>query len=260
LPLGRVSTGWYLRLGVTIMTVETAAPADTHAYARFTRRLQAVFVDMIVFMAIFVLSLVIAVSLKSDNVARVLGFTVVATWLLYEPVLVSMTGGTIGHHLYNIRVVDDRGGNVSFLKAVVRVIIKTVLSWYSFITMATTMRHQAVHDLLTRSTVQIRDAAKAQPHHFIASRQELGAPGIPSALRRIIVIAVYLVALFVLFTVFLALTATVGLVSERCVDGAPCTGQELAVMSVLWICWFAASVVAGIFGWRGRLWGARAQR
>ena len=138
--------------------------------------------------------------------------------------------------------------------------IWTVLSWYSFITMATTMRHQAVHDLLTHSTVQIRDAAKAQPHHFIGSRQELGAPGMPSALRRIIVIAVCLIAIFVVFTVMLALTSTVGLVSQRCIDGAPCTGRELAVLGILWICWFGASVAAGIFGWRGRLWGARAKR
>jgi hypothetical protein len=36
-----------------------------------------------------------------------------------------------------------------------------VLGVYSFVTMATTSRRQAVHDLLTQSTVQIRDRSKA---------------------------------------------------------------------------------------------------
>ena len=52
-----------------------------------------------------------------------------------------------------MRVVDDRGGNVSFIKALARMIIKSLLSWYSFLAMAMTSRHQAVHDLLPRSTV-----------------------------------------------------------------------------------------------------------
>jgi len=242
------------------MTIVTAAPADTHAYARFTRRLQAVLIDSIVFMLIFVAALTLGVSFKSDNIARILGFTVVLTWLLYEPVLVSMTGGTIGHHLYNIRVVDDRGGNISFGKAVLRVIIKTLLSWYSFITMATTSRHQAVHDLLTHSTVQIRDVAKAQAHHLVASRRELSAPGMPSKVRRTIAIVVYLVAIFVAFTVMLAATAAIGLVSESCIDGAPCSGREIGIMSILWIGWFGVSIGSAIYGWRGRLWGARARR
>jgi hypothetical protein len=84
------------------------------------RRVQGVCIDAIVFMLIMAGALIIAVSFGSDNIARILGFTVAATWLLYEPVLVSMTGGTVGHYVYNMRVVDDRSaGNISFGKAVV---------------------------------------------------------------------------------------------------------------------------------------------
>ncbi|HEX5211817.1 MAG TPA: RDD family protein [Pseudolabrys sp.] len=151
----------------------TAIPVDTHAYARFTRRLRAVMIDSIVFMLILAGTLIAATSLGSDNIARILGFVVVATWLLYEPVLVSMTGGTIGHWRSNLRVVDDAGGNISFGKAVIRVIIKTLLGWISFISMAATSRHQALHDIMTRSTVQIRDAANAEPHHFAQARAPL---------------------------------------------------------------------------------------
>ena len=154
------------------MTIDSEASSDKSAYARFTRRLQGVLIDSIIFMLILAASLITAVSFRSDNVGRILGITVVAAWLLYEPLLVSMTGGTIGHYLCNLRVVDDRGGNISFVKAVVRVAIKSLLGWYSFIAMAITSRHQAVHDYLTRSTVQIRDLAKAKPYHFTGRRDE----------------------------------------------------------------------------------------
>lgn len=145
----------------TEVTVDSEASSDTHAYARFTRRIQGVFIDVIIFMVILAAALLLAVSFASDHIARILGATVVVTWLFYEPLLVSLTGGTIGHYLCNMRVVDDGGGNVSFIKAFARMIIKSLLGWYSFLTMAMTSRHQAVHDLLTRSTVQMRDLTKA---------------------------------------------------------------------------------------------------
>ena len=103
-----------------------------NAYARFTRRVQAVLVDTIIFMFILAGALAVAVSFASDSIARILGFTVAATWLFYEPLLVSLTGGTIGHYLYNMRVVDDRGGNVGFLTAIARVLIKSLLGLVLF--------------------------------------------------------------------------------------------------------------------------------
>lgn len=117
--------------------------------------MQGVFIDAIIFMLILAVALMLAVWFASDHIARILGVTVAATWLFYEPLLVSLTGGTIGHYLCNMRVVDDDRGNIGFVKAVARMIIKSLLGWYSFLAMAMTSRHQAVHDLLTRSTVQM---------------------------------------------------------------------------------------------------------
>ena len=74
----------------------------------------------------------------------------------------ALTGSTVGHYLCNLRVVDNKtGGNINFFKAVLRTLLKAVLGWLSFVTMATTRRHQAIHDLATNSTVQIRNAAQA---------------------------------------------------------------------------------------------------
>lgn len=140
--------------------MDTAAAPQVLApsYGRFWPRVRAVYIDSIILIVVMAVGLVVAVSLRVDSVTRVLGFSVAGFWLLYEPLLVSFTGGTIGHRRANLRVVDDRtGGNVSVPKAVARALIKGPLGWVSFVTMALTRRSQAIHDLLTRSTVQVRD-------------------------------------------------------------------------------------------------------
>ena len=149
--------------------IETIVAAP--AYGRFSRRLQAVLIDWMIFLILMAAALSIATAMQSNNVGRILGFTFVAILLLYEPVLVPLTGGTVGHYLCNLRVIDDRtGGNISVLKAAARALIKSVLGIYSFITMGTTLRHQALHDVLTRSTVQMRNLAKAKTYHHSAER------------------------------------------------------------------------------------------
>ena len=242
------------------VTVAGDASSDSQAYVRFTRRVQAVLVDSIIFMVVLAAALAVAIAFASDNIARIVGFTVAATWLFYEPLLVSLTGGTIGHYLFNMRVVDDRGGNVNFLKAVARVLIKSLLGWYSFVAMAMTYRHQAVHDLLTSSTVQIRDLAKAQPHHFRGRRKTISQVGTPSLVRRSAIIAAYLLSCFVVFSLAMAFLAPIGLVSRQCIDGEPCSTTELIVLTMLWIAWAGTSIWTAVAGWQGRLLGARAEQ
>jgi hypothetical protein len=139
----------------------------------------------------------------------------------------SIAGSTIGHFRANLRVVDNRtDGNISFVKAVVRVIIKGVLGIYSFITMATTSRHQALHDLLTRSTVQIRDLSKASPHHCVQAHMELSNPTMPSAWRRILGIILYLAAVWVVALLVGYGIRRAGLLSNACFTGGRCSPSE----------------------------------
>jgi hypothetical protein len=210
------------------------------------------------FLLVQVCALQIAVALNSDDLARVVGFTVVAGFFLYEPVLVSLTGGTVGHYLSNLRVIDDRSrGNVSFLKAVARVAIKAVLSWYSFVSMAAARRHQAVHDLLTRSTVQMRDPAKAKPHHYIRERVELSAPDMPSRLRRVLVIFAYLVASFIILGIAMHALVVADLYSAACGDFRRCSDAERWVEIAVGFCLLGLVALWVGLGWTGRLLGAR---
>ena len=245
------------------MTVmETSAETGVEpAYARFTPRLRALVIDFAIMAALMVIALFVAIASSAENIARVLGFTVVAVWLLYEPLFVWLYGGTLGHTRSNLRVVDNRTqGHVGLLKAVARTIIKSALGWVSFVTMLTTRRSQAVHDLLTQSTVQIRDRAKARPHQFIGERLEFASDTMPSAARRIAIILVYVLLSFVLVIVGDLILSRAGLVRDACTLRGRCSRFEELVATALGLAWIALAIVLIVLGWRGRLPGARRAR
>ena len=155
------------------MTESTNAPLPTGhkapappLYANFPRRLDALSIDSVVLIGFSILVFLLASLLERLDVARIA--LVVCWWLtlvLYEPVMVWRFGGTIGHRAMNLRVVDNRtAGNVSLLKALARLVVKGLLGIASFFSMNFSRRHQAVHDILTGSSVQIRNPSKTPAH------------------------------------------------------------------------------------------------
>jgi uncharacterized RDD family membrane protein YckC len=246
---------------VTIASDSPAQALDAPRYGRFLRRFQAALIDLIVMIVAIYTALFIAVTLNSDNLARTIGFSVAAGWLLYEPLLVWATGSTVGHYFRNLRVVDDKtGGNISFGKAVVRTVIKALLSWLSFISMATTRRHQAVHDLVTGSTVQLRNPGEASPEHYSGENIELSAAGMPSRGRRLAVIGLYLAAGGAVFVLALWGLMSAGYIAQACILDDRCTAKDENLILVLIWCWLGASIACVIMGWRGRLLGSRVRQ
>jgi uncharacterized RDD family membrane protein YckC len=231
-------------------------------YARFSRRFRGIMLDWLILMVVLFGALALASTVRNDNFSRALGIFVVAVLLLYEPVLVSFTGSTLGHYFTNLRVVDDRsGGNVSFLKACARSLIKGVLGLYSFVILAATRRNQAVHDLLTKSTVQIRDPAKALPGQYVIERSDTADARLPSRWKRVAAICVYLVLMFVAYIAVLAGLEAADIIPMACIENVNrCSaGERLlhtagAVLTLL----LTALIIAR--GWKGRLFGARKVR
>lgn len=227
-------------------------------YARFSRRFRGIFIDWVVTLVAICAALLVVSAVAIDSVSRALGIVVIAALLLYEPVLVSFTGGTVGHHLSNLRVVDDAtGGNVGFLKACARLLIKGFLGWYSFVVIAATRRNQAIHDLVTRSTVQIRDPAKARPGQFIVARvEETRASLMPARWQRILMICLYLPFVFVTVTLLAVIADMLlrGCAFNSCALAQKVVDLLLSVVLLLGM----AGVIA--LGWRGKLPGARASR
>lgn len=241
---------------MTVVNDPSPTSVDGPRYGRFLRRFQAAVIDVVVILLAIYGAVFIAVTLNSDNLARTLGFSVAAGWLLYEPVLVALTGSTVGHYLCNLRVVDNRtGGNISFFKAVVRTLLKAVLGWLSFITMATTLRHQAIHDLATGSTVQIRNLAQASPHHYRAEQTELSSAAMPSPIRRLVVTVLHLIAVTLVFV--LVALAIEDLFSPACLNDDRCTKGEEIALTAMALSWLGVLAVFIVLGWRGWLIGAR---
>jgi hypothetical protein len=115
-----------------------------------------------------------------------------------------------------------------------------------------------VHDLLTRSTVQIRDPAKALPSHYSRERVELSSPGMPSRWRRIVVIVPYLIASYIVVVLVVGGLYVSGLVSRACMhDYDRCSAGQFFLMVALNVAWLVGMAFCIGLGWRGRLWGAR---
>jgi uncharacterized RDD family membrane protein YckC len=243
------------------MSAHLGEPVTTAPkYARFSRRFRGIVLDWMIVMAILFGAVMLASMVRNDNFSRALGILVITTLLLYEPVLVSFTGSTLGHYFTNLRVVDERsGGNVSFLKACARVAIKTVLGLYSFVILAATRRNQAVHDLLTKSTVQIRDPAKASPGQYVSERSDPADTNLPSGWRRVAVIGVYPVLMFAAhLAVMMGLNAA-GMMSNACLADRCSAGERvLDTAAAVLVLLLMALIIAR--GWKGRLFGARKTR
>ncbi|MDD1537450.1 MULTISPECIES: RDD family protein [unclassified Bradyrhizobium] len=237
------------------MTSDAPPPAGP-AYARFSRRFRAVLVDWMLATALLFGALTIASHVASDALGRGLGIAVVVILLLYEPVLVWRIGGTLGHIWTNLRVVDDRGGNPSFAKALARFAIKSILGWYSFVVIAATRRNQTVHDLVTHSTVQIRDPAKAKPGQFITERRQ-DDPTMPSRLRRTLVTVVYVALSLFLYIGVLAALVRSGVLSRACLYQDICNGSDRIADTAAAVVLLLMIALVIVMGWRGRLLGAR---
>src|SRR4029079_3784516 len=114
-------------------------------------------------------------------------------------------------------------GNVSLAKAFGRAVLKFFLGWFSFVVMMATRRNQAIHDLMTESTVQISNPAEARPHDFITERTEVSSAGMPSRLRRTAVTCIYLSLMTAIYFAGTILLVTLSGVSDACIDNDVCT-------------------------------------
>jgi uncharacterized RDD family membrane protein YckC len=231
------------------------APAPPHLYARFSRRFWALAIDSAVYGLSIVLLVILLETARGTRGGAGLAFLLWLGFLcLYEPLLVWRRGATLGHMAANIRVVDLRtGGNPTFLRALARFWLKAFVGLVAFAFMGTTRRHQALHDLAAGTTVEITDPAKALPEHFVDERGPMPTAGLPSRARRVVVILAYSVVSWLILGIALVATE-----STQCLErNSACTPQERLLEDVLGL--FFVGLLAGyiIFGWTGRLLGAR---
>ena len=88
---------------------------------------------------------------------RALFFAVI--FLLYDPLLTSFFGGTIGHSKAGIMVKKDSDArtNISLPAAILRFAVKFSLGWLSLLTVTGNEKRKALHDMLVGSVVLMQD-------------------------------------------------------------------------------------------------------
>ncbi|MEZ4688256.1 MAG: RDD family protein [Bacteroidia bacterium] len=74
---------------------------------------------------------------------------------LYEPLLVTLTGGTVGHHVAKIMVrkASDPEKKLNIVQAVIRFAMKVLLGWVSLLTITANKEKRALHDLVGNAVV-----------------------------------------------------------------------------------------------------------
>ena len=226
------------------------------AYATFSRRLQAMLYDSACLTCIVAVAvMLVAFGEPFPGAGRVAAGAVLLSLLLYEPLMVSQYGGTLGHRRRNMRVVvDATASNPGIGRALVRFCLKTVFGIFSVIAMVATTRHQALHDLATGTSVRIHDFTIATESDYRFARPMVGPAPRASRLRRALMVVGYSASFALACILLLGV-----LVSRECLNALQCGPRDRVIMSWLPACWLLGSVWAVVAGWQGRLPGARAR-
>jgi uncharacterized RDD family membrane protein YckC/predicted alpha/beta hydrolase family esterase len=154
-----------------------ATRSDFVLYAKVWPRMKATLIDGLILALAFVAAASVGANVAGWGAGAFLVW--LAFWALYDPVLVSRTGATVGHRLQNLRVVSDRtGGHPSLPVAFIRNVVKGVFGVISLLAMVGSARKKALHDWLAGTTVQARDVQVARLRNFSkVNRARTGAGG-----------------------------------------------------------------------------------
>ncbi len=123
-------------------------------YAELMDRIKATFADMLVLVGLMFLVTNIFSTMENVSVtARILAF--IGIFFVYEPLFVSLFGGTIGHYANGLRVRRDtnHSRNIVFPLALVRYVVKALLGVFSLFTVSSNIESKAIHDTIVKSVV-----------------------------------------------------------------------------------------------------------
>ncbi len=127
---------------------------DTENYPGVSVRVKAVVTDSIMLVVFMVVVTYLFESFENvPDYARIIAFIFI--FVLYDPLLTSTIGGTIGHMIFGIRVKREKNQqkNILFPLAVIRYLVKVLLGWISLLTVPGNKKGKAIHDLIVGSVV-----------------------------------------------------------------------------------------------------------
>lgn len=133
------------------------------AFPSLVSRVKALFIDLIIILIVFTATTLLIDSIGDiPNFAK--GFILIFMFYLYDPILISFTGGTLGHKVMKLKVrrYGEPDKKISLGNAFLRFFTKGILGWVSFLTVTANKRKRAIHDWVSRSIV-MTDIYKPSP-------------------------------------------------------------------------------------------------
>ena len=123
-------------------------------YPFMLERIQSILIDSVLIIACMILISDILSNFK--NVPDWLRAVLLTLIFLYEPIMTTF-GGTIGNNIKRIRVRknSDETQSINLFQAIIRYFFKLLLGWLSFITIFSSNKKRAVHDIIS-GTVMIK--------------------------------------------------------------------------------------------------------
>ena len=121
-------------------------------YASLTSRIKAAVIDaLLLILLMYTISEIFGMMQEVSTKFRIIAM--VLLFVLYEPLFVSIAGGTVGHTFSEIKVLRDDGSgrNIHFTLALSRFILKLLLGWLSLITVSMHSQKKAIHDMVAGS-------------------------------------------------------------------------------------------------------------
>ncbi|PIF59488.1 RDD family protein [Flavobacterium sp. 2] len=128
-------------------------------YPFLLERIQSILIDSILIIACMILISDVLSNFK--NVPDWLRAVLLILIFLYEPIMTTF-GGTIGNNIKRIQIRknSDKTQSINFFQAIIRYFFKLLLGWLSFITIFSSNKKRAVHDIIS-GTVMIKNQTKS---------------------------------------------------------------------------------------------------
>lgn len=123
-------------------------------YPFMLERIQSILIDSVLIIACMIIFSDILSGFK--NVPDWLRAILLISLFLYEPIATTI-GGTIGNNIKGIRVRKDSDDTkqINIFQALIRYFFKLLFGWLSFITIFSSSKKRAIHDILS-GTVMIK--------------------------------------------------------------------------------------------------------
>jgi uncharacterized RDD family membrane protein YckC len=138
--------------GMNAEMLSLEARYDEIIFPSLVTRIKAVFIDVLIMLLIFTGSALL-IDVIGDVPDFVKGFILIFMVYMYDPVLTSFTGSTLGHKIMKLKVrkYHDPDAKISLGYAFLRFLTKGTLGWISFLTVTANKRKRAIHDMVSGS-------------------------------------------------------------------------------------------------------------